>query len=141
VRAVLDPHVLISAVLSRVGAPAQIVVRWLAGEFELVVSPLLLAELERALAYPKLLERIPASDAAEFCAVLLATAVVASDPPLVLARSADAGDDYLLALAEAERAILVSGDRHLLALGADHPIQRAVDFLEALRREWPDATV
>jgi hypothetical protein len=38
VRAVLDPNVLIAALLSPTGAPAQLVGRWLGGEFELVVS-------------------------------------------------------------------------------------------------------
>ena len=52
-RAVLDPNILIAALLSRSGAPAQIVWRWLAGEFELVVSETLLAELERALGLPE----------------------------------------------------------------------------------------
>jgi predicted nucleic acid-binding protein len=51
VRAVLDhPNVLIAALLSPAGATAQLVGRWLGGEFELVVSDALLAEFERALA-------------------------------------------------------------------------------------------
>jgi predicted nucleic acid-binding protein len=53
-RAVLDLKVLISAVLSRGGAPARVLEAWISGRFELLVSPLLLAELERALACPKL---------------------------------------------------------------------------------------
>jgi predicted nucleic acid-binding protein len=48
VRAVLDPNIAIAALLSQQGAPAQIVSRWHDGEFELVVSEQLLAELERA---------------------------------------------------------------------------------------------
>jgi uncharacterized protein len=139
VRAVLDANVLISALLVRAGAPARIVERWLAGEFELVVSELLLAELGRALAYPKLRRRIPANDADEFIAILRVTAILAPDPPVAPRRSADAGDDYLLAVAQAERAILVSGDGHVLALAPDLPVVAAADFLEALRREWPDA--
>ena len=47
-RAVLDPNVLISALLAPKGAPGQVLAKWVIGEFELVVSPLLLAELERA---------------------------------------------------------------------------------------------
>jgi len=54
VRAVLDPNVLISALLSPAGAPAELFTRWFAGEFELVVSPALLEELERALVYPEI---------------------------------------------------------------------------------------
>ena len=48
------------------------------------------------------------------------------------ARSADPGDDDLLALAESRQAVLVSGDRHLLDLAGDFPVQTARTFLDAL---------
>lgn len=38
-RAVLDPNVLVSALLSPTGTPARIVLAWAEGRFELVVSP------------------------------------------------------------------------------------------------------
>ena len=133
-RAVLDPNILISALLSRSGASAQVVRRWLAGEFELVVSELLLAELERALAYPKLRARIAAVDAAEFAALLRNGSIVAPDRPDAPRRSSDPGDDYLLALAEAQSALLVSGDRHLLGLADRFPIHTPRSFLEELER-------
>jgi putative PIN family toxin of toxin-antitoxin system len=132
VRAVLDPNVLISALLPPTGAPAQIVSRWLAGEFELVVSGQVLAELERAFGYPKLSRRIPPADADEFVELLRGAAVVASDPPPGTHSSADPGDDYLLGLAEAAHAMLVSGDQHLLGLADRLPIQTANEFLEML---------
>lgn len=131
-RAVLDPNILIAALLSRSGAAAQIVSRWLAGEFELVVSEALLAELERALVYPKLRTRIDAGEAAGIVILLRHGAILASDPPAGARRSADPGDEYLLDLAESERAVLVTGDRHLLDLADDLPIQTARTFLEAL---------
>ena len=132
-RAVLDPNVLIAALLSPRGAPAEIVTRWLAGEFELVVSDALLRELERSLGYPKLRSRIDADNAAEFIGVVRNNAVLASDPRDVARRSTDPGDDYLLALAENERAVLVSGDGHLLALTAELPIKSPREFADALR--------
>jgi uncharacterized protein len=132
VRAVLDPNILIAATLSATGAPAQLVSRWLAGEFELVVSETLLAELERALAYPKLRRRVSTSEAAAFVRLLRGAARLAPDPPDPARRSADRGDDYLLALAEAERAVLVSGDQHLLALADELPIHTARAFVERL---------
>jgi uncharacterized protein len=132
VRAVVDPNILTSALLSPSGAPAQIVSRWFAGGFELIVSEALLAELERAFDYPKLRTRIAPDQAAEFIALLCRGAVLAADPPIAARRSADAGDDYLLALAESERAILVSGDQHLLGLADELPIQTARAFLDAL---------
>jgi putative PIN family toxin of toxin-antitoxin system len=137
VRAVLDANVMISALLSRSGSPAVVFRAWQDGQFELIVSPLLLAELERALAYPKLRRRISAVEAAALLDWLRRAATVASDPdgpPPI--RSRDPGDDYLLALAAAEDALLVSGDEHLLSLEGSLagrlPIHSPAAFLELL---------
>jgi len=132
VRAVLDPNVLISAVISRNGAPAQLVDRWRTGQFELIVSAELLAELARALAYPMLVARIPPDRAAGYVSMLGRRAVLAPDPPDPVPRSTDPTDDYLLALAEAQRAVLVSGDRHLLSLAERLPVVSPRDFLNRL---------
>jgi putative PIN family toxin of toxin-antitoxin system len=132
VRAVLDPNVLIAALLSRNGAPAQIVARWLDGAFELVVSESLLAELERALGYPKVRRRVLPSEAVAFVSLLRRGAIIAADPATPARRSADPGDDYLLALAESAHCVLVSGDRHLLSLAGELPIQSPRAFLETI---------
>jgi putative PIN family toxin of toxin-antitoxin system len=130
VRAILDPNVIISALLSRDGTPAKVLRAWLEGRFDLIVSPLLLDELERALAYPKLAERITAEESAALLGWLRREAVLVDDPDdPPSSRSEDPGDDYLLALAEAERAALVSGDRHLLALTSELPVLTAREFL------------
>ena len=105
--------------------------RWLGGAFELVVSEALLGELERALAYPKLRRRIAELDATEFVSLLRLAAVIAPDQA-GSHHSDDPGDDYLLALAENEHAVLVSGDRHLLQLADNLPIQTARAFLDTL---------
>lgn len=131
-RAVLDPNVLIASVLSQSGAPAEILSRWLAGEFEFVASEVLLAELARALAYPKIRERIAEDEAGAFVELLRQTVRLAPDPETPPRRSADPGDDYLLALAEAERAVLVSGDRHLHALAGRLPVLAPRAFLDQL---------
>jgi len=133
VRAVLDANVIISALLSRNGSPARALLAWQQGRFELIVSPLLLAELERALAYPKLRRWIPIDEAERFLEWLTRSTTVVPDPdgppPL---RSADPGDDYLLALAAAEDALLVSGDDHLLSLRPGPPIHSPAEFLALL---------
>lgn len=132
-RAVLDTNVLISALLSPTGSPARALLAWQHGHFELVVSPLLLAELERALAYPKLRKRIPADEADRVVSWLARDATVVADPddpPPV--RSVDPGDDYLLALAAQEHAVLVSGDDHLLVLSDQFPIRSPRSFLALL---------
>src|SRR5437868_12455182 len=66
VRAVVDVNVLISGVLSAKGASAEILRASRDGLFELMVSELLLAELKRALSYPKLRKRIPPEKGAAF---------------------------------------------------------------------------
>jgi hypothetical protein len=138
VRAVLDANVLISAILSRRGSPARLLLAWQAGAFELVVSPKLLAELARALAYPKLARLVPAADADAFVAWIARSAVLAADPgtaPSV--PSADPDDDYLVALAIAERAVLVSGDGHLTALADRLPVRTPAAFLGSLDEPRP----
>jgi putative PIN family toxin of toxin-antitoxin system len=133
VRAILDANVLISAILSSRGSPARLLLAWQAGAFELVVSPALLAELARAVTYPKLARLIPPADADAFVAWIARSAVLATDPgtaPSV--RSADPNDDYLLALAMAERAVLVSGDRHLTVLADRLPVRTPAEFLALL---------
>ena len=129
-RAVLDANVLISALLSRTGTPARLLLAWQEGRFELIVSPGLLAELGRALSYPKLRRLIPASDAEAFVAWLSRSALRARDPdgPAPIC-CANPGDDYLISLAADQHAVLVSGDGHLLALAGEFPIQSAGAFL------------
>lgn len=107
---------------------------WLAGDFELVVSEHLLTELERALGYTKVRARVPAEAAAGLLDLLRAAAIVALDPSAPPPRSPDPGDDYLLSLAEAESAVLVTGDRHLLELADRFPIRTPRAFLEAVQR-------
>src|SRR6185312_13393521 len=103
-----------------------------AGEFELVVSENLLAEVEHALAYPKLRKRVSRDEADAFIAIVRHGALLATDEPDVPRRSEDPGDDYLLALAEQERAVLVSCDQHLLGLADALPVQTAREFLNHL---------
>ena len=124
----LDVNVLIAALLSRGGAPARLLVRWLAGDFELVVSDKLLTELSRALSYPKVLARVPEADATAFVDLLESAATKAPDPQKPERRSRDAGDDYVLALAASSSAVVVSGDRDLLELGGDLPIYSPQKF-------------
>src|SRR5947209_9406711 len=66
VRAVVDVNVLISGVLSAKGPSAEILRASRDGLFELVISEMLLTELDRTLRYPKLRRRIPAEKAIAF---------------------------------------------------------------------------
>ena len=134
-RAVLDVNVLISATLSARGAAARIVRAWRNGGFELVVSRLLLEELQRAFGYLKIRERITAEESHQFVRLLEHEAIVGSDPEEAPpARSPDPGDDYLLALAASLRAVLVSQDQHLLSLRERYPVRTPLEFVGLLDR-------
>ncbi len=118
--------------IGRQGTSGRLIAMWLGGHFELGVSEALLAELERALAYPKLSGHISREDAADFIELLQSAASMLADaenPPRV---SRDPGDDYLVALATASASILVSGDHDLLVLAPELPIQTAAAFLALL---------
>ena len=132
-RAVLDTNVLVSALLARGGPPSRLLAAWTEGRFELVVSPLLLGELGRVLAYRKVRSRVGAADADEFLRLLVADAIVAADsataPSLVVP---DPTDAFVVALAMAESAMLVTGDRGLLSVRGDLPIKSPADFLAEL---------
>lgn len=133
-KAVLDVNVLVSALLSRSGAPAQLLSHWLEGAFELVVSPLVLDELGRVMAYPKLRRHISAARAHEVVEWLSRTATLAPDPEWPPPQMPDPDDAYLLALAQRERAALVTGDGHLLPLEDTAPVFTPRAFLELLRQ-------
>jgi uncharacterized protein len=134
VRAVVDVNVPISGALSAKGASAEILRASRDGLFELVISELLLAELERALSYPKLRKRIPPEKAAAYVNWVRDHGTLAEDPtspPPIGSRDPD--DDYLLALAISRRAYLVTGDQDLLILSEDLPILSPAQFTTKLR--------
>jgi putative PIN family toxin of toxin-antitoxin system len=132
-RAVLDPNVLISALLAPEGAPATLIRRWLDGAFDLTVSETLLTELRRALAYPKLSRHVTREEADAFVELLRRAAIMAPDisPPPPVSR--DPGDDYLVELARSTSAILVTGDRDLLSF-KDAPVTSPRSFLSMVTR-------
>jgi len=134
VRALLDVNVLIAALLSRTGAPAQLVGKWLSGEFELVVSERLLAELAATLARPKFRHRLDRGLIEGYLQLLgSGLAETAEDPERAPAwRSRDPQDDYLIAAAASAQATLVTGDSHLHELHGSIPVLSPRAFLESL---------
>ncbi len=133
VRAVLDPNVIIAALLSPTGSPARVLRAWIDGGYELVLSPLLLGELERALRYPKLAERITETESQELVGLLRHGANLCEDPsnPAVV-RSSDPDDDYLITLGATAQSVIVSGDHHLNALQDKIPVYSPRAFLTVL---------
>jgi putative PIN family toxin of toxin-antitoxin system len=121
-RVVLDPGVLIAAVISKNGAPAELLDRWRDGEFDLVVSPNLLVELEDVLLRPKFSACASGDVVRGYVEAVEVGGGALVDPGDPRAVTSDPGDDYRVALALAAGAdAIVSGDRHLTELG-DPPV-------------------
>jgi putative PIN family toxin of toxin-antitoxin system len=99
-RAVVDPGVLVSALLSPHGVPARLDLRWLGGEFELVVCPHLLEELGGVLLRPKFREVVSRDEIQELVEVIRRGAVTRPDPVVREGLTRDPADDYLVALAQ-----------------------------------------
>ncbi|MBV6415859.1 MAG: hypothetical protein CMLOHMNK_00381 [Steroidobacteraceae bacterium] len=116
-RVVLDTNILLSSLINPHGLPAHLIDAWRAGRFELVSSRDQLLELGAVARRPTLREYIVPSRVGRFINDLRHFAEVLGRLPLV-DRSADPGDNFLLAMAEAGNAdYLVTGDkRHVLVL-------------------------
>jgi putative PIN family toxin of toxin-antitoxin system len=132
VRAALDVNILVAAILSREGAPAQLLRLWRAGLFELFLSPALLDELEWVLAYPKIQRSIPEPEARELVALFRREPLLADRAGAPLIRSSDPADEYLIALGEASQAVIVSGDGHPIDLPERIPVLSPAAFLSEL---------
>ncbi|MFN2384355.1 MAG: putative toxin-antitoxin system toxin component, PIN family [Gemmatimonadota bacterium] len=121
-RVVLDANVIVSAFLRPEGPSGQILRRWFeASAFEVILSPALMAEIRRALGYPSARPRIVLSDREleQRLQMLEPLAESVEDRHPAGSICADPDDDkYLLAAREGRASLIVTGDRHLLAIEA-----------------------
>ena len=133
-RAVVDSSVLVSALIARRDTPPSQVLRaWARERFELVVSPRLISEVAGVLARPKFGRYLRPDEASDFLDMLRSDAVVHPDPAVVERVTRDPGDDYLVALARAAQAVLVSSDRDVLEADiGDIEVLSAREFLDRL---------
>jgi len=119
-RAVLDANVYVSAAIHPEGQPGRIIECFLReAAFEIVVSPAIVDEVLRALAYPRIRKYIRGGlnpdlwfrdivVLAQFVAGEYAVAGVSSDPD---------DDKYIAAALEGLAEFIVTGDADLLAVG------------------------
>jgi uncharacterized protein len=114
----VDPNVLISAAISAVGAPRELLVAWYTGRFEMIVSYDLLYELEAVLMRPWFRRKLTFSDVVEYVMWIRERATFVPDvPPLeewLVEPLPDPDDAYLVALTKERGADYpVTGDRGL----------------------------
>lgn len=116
---VLDTNVIISALLSSQGNPAEIIRRWEAGEFDIATSPPLLKELERALNYERgqTYLKLSQEEINQFLNHFQATAITVEPQISLEIVKKDPYDNRVLECAlAAGAAFILSGDEHLLEL-------------------------
>ena len=117
---VLDTSVIISALLSAEGPPAQIIDLWEAGVFDVAISTPLLDELKRALDYPRV-KKYQKMTPDEINTLLgrWSTISVYVEPEVALEVVEDDSDDnrVLECAVAAKVNYIISGDKHLLDLG------------------------
>jgi uncharacterized protein len=117
IRAVLDANALVSAFPASVGALAELIDRWRAGQFALVVSEPILAEVERAWTKPYWSARFAPARVALVMALLRERAEITPITVHVHGVATHPEDDVVLAAAvSAQAGYLVTGDKGLLGL-------------------------
>lgn len=120
IRAVVDTNTLVSGLISPLGAPAQITRHWKRGDFLLLTSPVLLAELRRVLEYSRIADRLGWSgeERTQFVESFEALALITPGVLTLPSVTRDPKDDPVVACAvEGEARFIVSGDQDLLVLG------------------------
>jgi putative PIN family toxin of toxin-antitoxin system len=118
VRAVFDANVFVSAALCPEGIPGRLVALFLGEQppFELIVTPAIVAEVERAFTYPRV-RRYLKQPVDEWLDDLLLLAELVEDSALAAPASDDPDDDkYLAAALSGRAAVVVTGDDDLLRL-------------------------
>ena len=138
-RVVIDTNVIVSGILSRTGAPAELLNAWRQRRFLLLSSPAIVAEVRAVLQYPRIRKKYPLSDEEiEQTITLLEhdALLVAGGANTIGSVQADPKDEMFLACAlEGQADVIVSGDHHLLDLGVfrDIPIINPRQFLDQLK--------
>lgn len=132
-RAVIDTSVWVSAIFWT-GLPHRLLLRWRSGEFEIVMSPALLSELNRVIC--SIASRIGAPpDLADEWLDIITLGAELVVPAEAVTACRDPSDNAMLEAAAAGRVdCIVSGDRDLLSLTEFRgiPIVTPAQFLASL---------
>jgi len=135
---VLDTNVIISALLSPDGPPAEIIKLWEADRIEVATSLVLLAELERVLEYPRVREHFedPSSVTVLLKRFRVVATLVETGPDLDVIERDPSDNRFLECAVAANASYIISGDDHLLAIGEYRGIVilKPADFLLVMKR-------
>lgn len=137
-RVVLDANVLLSGLIYRKGLPGQILDAWLAGQFQLFISPKILEELQCILQYPHIHQRLTKQQIISLLEKLGEDAELIHETPNLEVLTRDPSDNIYLACAVKARAdYLVTGNSdHFKEAGTKYcgvNIISPRSFLDALK--------
>ena len=141
IRVVLDANVFVSGFPASAGTLPALIDRWRAGAFQLVASEPILTEVERAWTKPYWTRRFPPDRVAVVLALLRETAEITPITVGVKGVATHPEDDVVLAAAvSAAVDILVTGDRHLRAVGKYRGVTILTprEFLDRLEQQEND---
>jgi len=135
VKVVLDTNVLLSGLMFPDGAPGRVVAAWREARFDLIVSIHQLAEIGRALAYPKIRRILNWDDRRieQFIRQLYIRVQIVDLDGISVQVPADQDDVPILATLVATKAdVLITGDGDLLALRGRYAILTPAEFVRRL---------
>lgn len=122
----------ISAVINPYGTPARVAQAVADGAITAVATQHLLDELAAVLIRPKFRRWISVAEAIAFVESLGGHADLRDDPGPPKTKVRDPNDDYLVALADAADAVIVTGDNDLLTAGLEPPAITPAQLLARL---------
>lgn len=131
-RAVIGTNVFISGLMLPKSTPGRIISSWRAGQFSLVLSEPMLAEIGAVLSYPKIRKRTGWDDSTitRYLTLLRFEAEIADIRQTAAHVPRDAKDNIVLAtLLVSKSDCLVTGDLNLLTLADTHPIISPAEFV------------
>ena len=134
-KVVLDTNVLLSGLMFPDGAPGRVVAAWRQARFDHVMSVPQLAEIGRALAYPKIQRVLGWDDRRieQFIRQIYVRAQIVELAGTSVEVPADPDDAPILATLVAAKAdVLITGDGDLLALRDRYAIQTPAEFMRSL---------
>lgn len=132
-RAVLDTNVVISAAVTPGGVADRLLRLAALRRFTMIVSPKLLFEIQATAGKAYLAEQLPGGEhLAAFLAQIWRVGTPSIDPALrqPLTADDDRTDDFVVALAQWNGALLVTGDSRLLKLDPPPSIVTPREFLD-----------
>lgn len=119
-RVVLDANIYISALISNKGNPAKIINKWLAGQFDVLISQPIVDEILRVTNYKRIQKKYAKvrENRLEFVELIIEQGIWEESSGTLTVVSADESDNRYVECAVAGNAqYIVSGDEHLLGVG------------------------